>query len=900
MRSLSKRSLPPLAVALLGALVLGACSSPAPPSASVPAGVATPVPVPGADLPSTPQLAELRPLGVVNIAFAGQPDGTFTARQVPQSDLEPQALTARSGIQLEPVSNGSFTVGQRGAGGMRYLYVTFRVRNAAQNGAAYTDARSNLTLVAASTPTTSGETAIGSLTRFDGSAASAAVAPTILPTHAMTLNRATDLPKPLAGGEDLQVFAEQEVSAVPAGAVRLFPYGFVVRHKTNTGSRTLAASPAVGQFDGLVTLAVKIPLQPTVADDPFGFTVSFEAMDDSLTRVTESVEEQGVGSEAAARAAALGVNTPVVTLCGSSVTGSTALFVGSATTAGNTARLARVGGDLALKSPLSALNAIGNTRLNVAAASGLAAAYSVYAGATPSFSGTATSTRGGNVSVDAAGNVIFRPKVGDGTPAVTDRLTYRVTDNRTCSSPDTNVDVNVAGRVWYVNNSGSNGDGRQDTPFNTLAAAQTASGTGDTLYVARGNATTSGQNAGIVLKNNQVLTGEAAALTVGATTILAAGSNPSLIGHAGGVGVTLAQNNTVRGLGITGQTAGVSGSNFGTFTASALSAGATAGPALTLTGGVLAASFTRLDSAASPSNGLTLSDVGGNLTVSGTGTASSGGTLSGAALSGVSIQPQNRLLSVSLSRMRLQNNAGLGVDYRTLPTQTGRAHLVVTNNVFANNASTAMQFRHDGQADAQVTFDDNTVSNTTSQGGGLTYRSAHATSQADQGYVRRNQITLNPAGAANGVSLFVDGLGTARFVVDSNTVSGYGSYGLDFAAKEKTGRLDVTATNNTASTPGGFGLDSMSLQSGSGTPGENNTLCANVSGNIMRGNLTDPSTFGIYLWQVGSNPLALQGLTGSGTNSGNVAAFVAGRNMPSTVFAQTTNVTTLTCTLPTF
>lgn len=898
------RAIPLTSAAVLGTLLLGACSSPAaPPTAAIPSINLPSVDVgevPPVAVPAIPQTAELTPLGVVKIAFTGQADGSFTAQQIPQSGLGTQALTDRGGIQLESLSNGSFTLGQRGAGGMRYLYATFRVRNAAQNGTPYASARNNLTLVAASTPSTIGETALGNLTRFDGSAADPAIAPTILPTHAMTLDRLNDRPTPLNGAEDLQVFAEQEVSAVPAGAVRLFPYGFVVRNRTTPGSRTLGASPTANQFDGVVTLAVKVPLQAAVADDPFGFTMSFEAMDDSLTRVTESVEEQGVGSQASVRAAALGATTPVVTLCGSSFAGNTALFVGSATTAGNTNRLAQLGGDLALKSPVAALSAIGNTRLNVPASAGLAGAYSAYAGASPSFSGQPSSARGGTVSVGPAGDVVFRPKVGDGAPAVTDRLTYRVTDGRTCSSPDVNVDVNVAGRVWYVNNSGSNGDGRQETPFSTLLGAQNASGAGDTLYVARGNGTTSGQNAGITLKNNQVLLGEGVPLTLGATTILPAGSSPSLIGHASGVGIILAQNNTVRGLGITGQAAGLSGSTFGTLTADTLSVGATAGPALNLIGGVLAASFTRLDSSASPSNGLTLSDVGGTLTVSGTGTPASGGTVSGAVLSGVSIRPQNRLLNVSLNWMRLQNNAGLGVDYSTASSETGRANIVATNNVFLNNGSTAMQFRHDGQADAQVTFSNNTVTNTTSQGGGFTYRSTHTSAQNDQGYVQGNQVTLNPLGAGNGFSLIVAGTGTARFAVSNNTVSGYGNFGLEFAARQKTGRLDVTATNNVAQTNVGFGLESMTLESGNGTPAENTTLCANLSGNLMRGNLSDPSLTGIYVWQVGSNPLALQGLTGGGSSPANVAAFVSSRNAPSTVFADTTNVSNLTCSLPTF
>ena len=49
----------------------------------------------------------------------------------------------------------------------------------------------------------------------------------------------------------------------------------------------------------------------------------------------------------------------------------------------------------------------------------------------------------------------------------------------------------MTGQVWYVrNNEPAGGDGTSDTPFDTLAEAEAASGTGDTVYVFDGNNTT--------------------------------------------------------------------------------------------------------------------------------------------------------------------------------------------------------------------------------------------------------------------------------------------------------------------------------------------------------------------------------------------------------------------------
>src|SRR5690606_22312559 len=72
-------------------------------------------------------------------------------------------------IQMEVLSSGSFTDGVRGQGGHRYLFVTFRVRNASQNGVPYDEPRRNLTFLAVDTDATFGITAVSRLAAFDGS-----------------------------------------------------------------------------------------------------------------------------------------------------------------------------------------------------------------------------------------------------------------------------------------------------------------------------------------------------------------------------------------------------------------------------------------------------------------------------------------------------------------------------------------------------------------------------------------------------------------------------------------------------------------------------------------------------------------------------------------------------------
>lgn len=224
-------------------------------------------------------------------------------------------------IQLDPLATGSFTDGARDADGVRYLYATFRVRNAQTDGTAYDTPRQNLTFLAAANAGTLDETAISSLARFDGSAAGAGIAATILPTGSVMRPGGSSEIEP-AAADVLQVLTEAEVADVladaPAGVTTVFPYGFVVRNATTPASRILEESPAPGQYDGVVTFAFKVPLQASAGDDPYSISAVFLAVDDTETRVTESIEEQGSASVQAGADALSGAVS--VTLLGNSAT----------------------------------------------------------------------------------------------------------------------------------------------------------------------------------------------------------------------------------------------------------------------------------------------------------------------------------------------------------------------------------------------------------------------------------------------------------------------------------------------------------------------------------------------------------------------------------------------------
>lgn len=141
------------------------------------------------------------------------------------------------------------------------------------------------------------------------------------------------------------------------------------------------------------------------------------------------------------------------------------------------------------------------------------------------------STTGAVVTVNSDGTFTYLPPAGH--LAATDTFTYTLSDGALTDTGT--VTITLAGRVWYVkNDAAAGGNGRSTLPFDTLVEAQTASLAGDTIYVYAGDGSTTGQNAGIVLKDTQRLLGAGVALTVpvavnggpNPTTLLSAGSQP--------------------------------------------------------------------------------------------------------------------------------------------------------------------------------------------------------------------------------------------------------------------------------------------------------------------------------------------------------------------------------------
>ena len=329
---------------------------------------------------------------------------------------------------------------------------------------------------------------------------------------------------------------------------------------------------------------------------------------------------------------------------------------------------------------------VGNTQFFITGASGAPGTPAVTSGnglltnASPADTmvTTASCTSGGTLTaVDAAGHFIFTPDVS----ATSATCTYTASSNTGPGSSgpaavSASLSFTLNNKVWYVNSSGSNGDGRSNTPFNSMTGADTASASGDYVFVHTGN-TSTGTPGTISLAANQTLWGQGTTFTLGPLTI-ASGTKPKLTGT-----VTLGGNNiTVSSLDLsTGGTTGLT--NTGTITGATVENGVTVttttGTAVSLSnaGGTFTfTSITAGTAASGPTNGILLTNTTGSFTIAGNGgTCSTAANCTGGAIqktSGAGISMTNAQ-SISIDRMFIQNTALSGV------SGTGVVNFTFTN-----------------------------------------------------------------------------------------------------------------------------------------------------------------------------------------------------------------------------
>ena len=283
----------------------------------------------------------------------------------------------------------------------------------------------------------------------------------------------------------------------------------------------------------------------------------------------------------------------------------------------------------------SGLNVLGNVGIDAPAGSGVFGNDDLGVPTATITAFDAVSVNGGAVTMNlTSGAFTYEPPAGF---TGSDSFTYTL-GNAGGTSVAT-VTLNVAGMIWFIDSSATGSDaGTLANPFNALADhnGNTLDANGDCIFLAAG-----AYSGGINLQNAQVLVGQGSSQSIDAVCGVTlppfsvslpavSGARPSIT-NAGGNGVTLGSDNTIRGLDI-GATAaasdGIAGASVGTLTIDEVAISG-AGGGVNLANGVLAVTLDAVSSSGSD-NGINIANTTGSFTVTGDGdTGTQGGNDTG-------------------------------------------------------------------------------------------------------------------------------------------------------------------------------------------------------------------------------------------------------------------------------
>jgi trimeric autotransporter adhesin len=191
----------------------------------------------------------------------------------------------------------------------------------------------------------------------------------------------------------------------------------------------------------------------------------------------------------------------------------------------------------------------------------------------------AATTDGGKITIQTNGAIDYTPKTG--TTATSDSYTYTLNSTNGTTSTGT-VTITLSGMLWFVDKAAtSNGDGSLASPFQDWANFGTAntggSGKPDNNHTVFIYSNTNPYAGAVTLRTGQKVLGQGATTTLvsfaglslptySKTLPTTSGTNPNLT--SSGTTITLGTGNTLRGFNMGNSTTDISGSSFGTLTAS--------------------------------------------------------------------------------------------------------------------------------------------------------------------------------------------------------------------------------------------------------------------------------------------------------------------------------------------
>ena len=842
--------------------------------------------------PQTPAPVAFKPILLGSVTFDFD-SGSKTTKARFDRQTRTTTFPAETEFQITPAF---FEAQTPTAGADRFLNARFNISNLSPA----TD-YSNLTFIAYNRQKLPNlnvaETAFLNIQDFGGGSSNAATwAKQLRPTHGM---------KPDGGGgyvvdnthADMQIFSPSETSTIQTDAQGtlinngvsgegVLQYGYVARNATN--GRNIVH----GTSNNTLTIGLRVPQNGDAGagNNAYRYSMTFLIFADNITRVSESLEEQGLGSTASTRATALGAQ--LAYLCNSSLT--SGVFIPGAKTAGIVTPTAWIGGNLKITST-AAFNftATGNTPKSIADTN-LLGHYAPLDGVS-SLNAVAGLGAGTNGSASlVAGNYIFNPNAGV-TGAAT--FKYRVSDGAGCTIPDQSADVSISNMVWYVDSSAAaGGDGRSGNPFQNFSNINGAGGAGDSdapndfIYVLKGT----GYTTGLALENGQQLIGESVDLIVNSQTLRPAtpAKVPTLTNGAGN-GITLANGNTISGF-LIGTVSGTKliGSSVGTATVNNLTLNG-GGAALNINGGNLAVTIDSLSSSSS-TNAVSLTNVTGSLTVS-------AGAISGASGADVLISGGTANLTFASS---INNTSGRSVDIQNRTGGSATLSGAITdtaNGIFLNansgssinftgglNLSTGSSnaFSATGGGTINATQNNTSIVNTLTTTTG-TALNISSTTIGGSGLTFRS---ISSSGAANGISLVSLGGGSLTVTGDgSGRANGSGGSILNAITEAvhmltnsgsvtfnsmnfvmNTSAIDGILVDNNAGGTISVNVTGCTFTGVTASVSQNKALlqfeaggAANVTGNVQNTFFNSSRTYGLYA-------------TGAGTTTVNITVNQSG------------------------
>ncbi len=492
--------------------------------------------------------------------------------------------------------------------------------------------------------------------------------------------------------------------------------------------------------------------------------------------------------------------------------------------------------------PMDSINALQNVSGRVSAArlrQGLAEGDSIVPSQT-------YDSEHGNAVIDAAGEFTY---VADPGYSGQDTVLYDVTDGEW--TVKRTLLVNVAPtHYWFVREGGAAAGGSNTQPLGSINAASDSAAAGDTIFVLR--------NGSNDLVGAHTLDADEALIGAGVpvafileATDLNEANHKDLIFQGQGVGtplmntgaptLTLGGNNLVRGVNISSaDAAAIHGVGFGALTVADVIVQA-GGPALSLANGTLAGSFLALHSANSDSSGMSLTNVGGSLTATGS-------SISGAATAAFSVSGG----SVAISFPGDVTHAGTG-RLLQVSSHSGNASF---GGALTATAGTGVLF---SAAEGSYTFN-----------GALSLNGGDAgldVSSSGGSFTFANAAVANPTG---GPAVHVVGGSPALVYEGSVTHASGRAVAVDGITADSV-VLRATITSGTAATPAGTGILVQNVSGGRValdgpvslfTGGNQAVTLTNNTGGTVRfggGPLTITTTSGIGFGATGGGTVNVTG-----------------------------------------